>query len=110
MNDELTRRMQREPARCEGQECSGTRSSSPAVHHHGPGVGRVTRFNPAQEGQDRCGVLGHAVIRPRHELELSHLSLLTGAVLICQKTHQKSEKIKSAQDFSERENIHVFEV
>lgn len=53
----------------------------PAVHHHRPSVWRVTSFNPAQERQEWCGVFGNAVIRPRCELELPHLPLLTTATL-----------------------------
>lgn len=53
----------------------------PAVHHHRPGVWRVTGFNPAQEGQEWCGVFGNAMIRPCCELELPHLPLLTTATL-----------------------------
>lgn len=77
------------------------------MHHHGPGVRRVTCFNPAQEGQDGRGVLRHAVIRPSHELELSHLPLLAGAVLIANFHARKENK---AQDISQWENICVFEV
>ena len=53
----------------------------PAVHHHGSGVGGVAGLDSPEEGQDGGGVLRHAVVGPRHELELPHLSLFTGAVL-----------------------------
>lgn len=55
--------------------------SSPAVHHHGPRVWRIARFHPSQEGEERRGVLRHAVVRPSRELELPDLPLLAGAVL-----------------------------
>lgn len=51
------------------------------MHHDGTSVWGVAGFHPSQEGQERGGVLGHAVVRPRRELELPHLALLTGAVL-----------------------------
>lgn len=47
----------------------------------GSGVGRVAGLYPAKEGQEGGGVLGNTVVRPRRELELTHLPLLTGAVL-----------------------------
>jgi len=53
----------------------------PAVDHHGSGVRGVAGLDSPEEGQDRGGVLGNTVVRPRHELELPNLSLFTGAVL-----------------------------
>ena len=53
----------------------------PAVYHHGPRIWRIAGFHPSQEGQERGGVLRYPVVRPGCELELPHLSLLTGAVL-----------------------------
>lgn len=47
----------------------------------GSGVGRVAGLYSAKEGQEGGGVLGNTVVRPRRELELTHLPLLTGAVL-----------------------------
>lgn len=47
----------------------------------GSGVGRVAGLYPAKEGQEGGGVLGNTVVRPRRELELTDLPLLTGAVL-----------------------------
>lgn len=64
----------------------------PAVHHHGSGVRRVAGFDPAQEGQERRGMFRDAVIRPRRELELPHLSLLAGAVLNSRETFQPNIK------------------
>lgn len=58
-----------------------THGFPPAVDYHGPGVWRVAGLHPAQEGQERSGMLGHAVVRPGCELELTYLSLLTGATL-----------------------------
>lgn len=55
--------------------------SSPAVHHQGPSVWRMTGLDSAQEGQCSGGILWHSVVRPGHELELSNFSLLIGAVL-----------------------------
>lgn len=53
----------------------------PAVHHDGPSIRGVAGFHPPEEGQEGRGVLGHAVVGPRCELELPHLALLAGAVL-----------------------------
>lgn len=53
----------------------------PAVDHHGPGIWRIACLYPPQESQDGGGVLGHTMVWPGHELELSYLSLLTGAIL-----------------------------
>lgn len=47
----------------------------------GSGVRRVAGLHPAQKSQERRGVLWHAVVRPRCELELTNLPLLTGSVL-----------------------------
>lgn len=54
----------------------------PAVHHHGPRVRRIAGLHPSEEGQEQGGVLGHPVVRPGRELELPHLPLLAGAVLV----------------------------
>lgn len=51
------------------------------MHHHGPGIRRVAGFDASQEGQDGSGILGHAVVRPGHELKLPQLSFLARAVL-----------------------------
>jgi len=53
----------------------------PAVHHHGPCIWRIASFHPSQECQERSGVLWYPVVWPGSELELPHLSLLTGAIL-----------------------------
>lgn len=53
----------------------------PAVDHHGPSIWRIACLYPPQESQDGGGVLGHSMVWPGHELELSYLSLLTGAIL-----------------------------
>jgi len=54
---------------------------TPAVGDDGPGVRRVAGLDPAEEGQEGGRVLGDPVVRPRRELELTDLSLLTGAAL-----------------------------
>lgn len=41
----------------------------------------VAGLHSAEEGQEGGGVLGHAMVRPRRELELTHLPLLTRAIL-----------------------------
>lgn len=43
------------------------------MHHHRSGVRRGGGLDPAQEGQQACGVVGHAVLGPRGEMELAHL-------------------------------------
>lgn len=53
----------------------------PAVYHHGPCVWRIASFHAPQEGQERSGVLWYPMVWPGCELELPHLSLLTGAIL-----------------------------
>lgn len=45
------------------------------MHHHGSGVRRGGGLDPAQEGQQARRVVGHAVLRPRGEVELAHLVL-----------------------------------
>ena len=54
----------------------------PAVDNHRPSIRWVAGLDPPQESEDRGGVLWDPVIRPCHELELSQLSLLAGAVLL----------------------------
>ena len=51
------------------------------MYHHGPCIWRIASFHPSQKGQEGSGVLGHPVVWPGRELELPHLSLLTGAIL-----------------------------
>lgn len=53
----------------------------PAVDHHGPSVWRIAGLYPSKKGQDGCGILRNPVVGPGHELELSDLPLLTGAIL-----------------------------
>lgn len=43
------------------------------MHHHRSSVRRGGGLDPAQEGQQARGVVGHAVLRPRREVELAHL-------------------------------------
>lgn len=47
----------------------------------GSGIRRVAGLYSAEEGQEGGRVLGYTVVRPRRELELTDLALLTGAVL-----------------------------
>lgn len=53
----------------------------PAVDHHWPCIWRIAGLYPSKEGQDGGGVLWNPMVWPGHELELSHLSLLTGTIL-----------------------------
>lgn len=53
----------------------------PAVGNDGSGIRRVAGLHPTEEGQEGGGVLWHAVIRPRRELELTNFPLLTRAIL-----------------------------
>ena len=53
----------------------------PAVDHHWPGVGHGLGLDPADEAQQPCGVVGHAVVRPAREVELSYLPDLVSASL-----------------------------
>lgn len=43
------------------------------MHHHRPSIGWRGGFDPPDEGQQASGVVGHAVLRPGGEVELSHL-------------------------------------
>lgn len=54
----------------------------PAMHNHGPSICWVTGLDPSQESEDWSGVFWDSVIRPSHELELSQLCLLIGAILL----------------------------
>lgn len=47
----------------------------------GSGVRRVAGLHPAEEGQEGGRVLWYAMVRPRRELELTNLPLLTRAIL-----------------------------
>lgn len=47
----------------------------------GSGVRRVAGLYPTEEGQEGGRVLGYTVVRPRRELELTNLPLLTRAIL-----------------------------
>lgn len=67
------------PKEAPGRERGAARV--PAVHDHGARVRRVTGLHSPQESQEWRRVLGHPVVRPRRELELADLTLLTGAVL-----------------------------
>lgn len=49
--------------------------SLPAVNHHRPGVRGCGGFDPSQEGQQSCGVIRDAVLRPRCEVKLADLML-----------------------------------
>lgn len=53
----------------------------PAVSDDGPGVRRVAGFDPAEEVEERSGVLRHAVVGPGRELELTHFPPLAAAAL-----------------------------
>lgn len=53
----------------------------PAVGDDGSGVRRVAGFDPAEEVEEGGGVLRHAVIRPRCELELTYFPPLAAATL-----------------------------
>lgn len=55
--------------------------SVPAVHHDWASIWGVAGFHPSQESQEWGWVLGYTVVRPRCELELADLPLLTGAIL-----------------------------
>lgn len=45
------------------------------------GIRRVAGLHPTEEGQEGGRVLWYTVVRPRCELELTNLPLLTGAIL-----------------------------
>ena len=60
------------------KRCRLERRSSvrlPAVDHHGASVRRGGGFHSSYEGQQSSGVVGHAVLRPGGEMELTHLVL-----------------------------------
>lgn len=59
----------------------GKHTVLPAMHNHGPSICWVTGLDPSQESEDWGGVFWDPVIRPSHELELSQLCLLIGAIL-----------------------------
>lgn len=59
------------------------------MHYDWPCIRRITGFNPAQEGQEGCGVFWYTMIGPRCELELTDLPLLTAATL---HTHQREHE------------------
>lgn len=43
------------------------------MDHHGSGIRRRGGLDPTQEGQQAGGVVGHAVLGPRGEVELTNL-------------------------------------
>lgn len=55
------------------QSSSGDPSASPAVDDDGPGVRWGGGLHAPDEGQQPCGVVGDAVLRPRCEVELADL-------------------------------------
>lgn len=59
--------------RVDDDEATGPPDARAAVHDQRAAVGRIQRPDPAQELQERRGMLGHAVIRPSGELQLLHL-------------------------------------
>lgn len=60
----------------------GKHTVLPAMHNHGPSICWVTGLDSSQEGEDWGGVFWDPVVRPSHELELSQLCLLIGAILL----------------------------
>lgn len=72
------------------------RKSIPAVHHNGTSIRGVAGFHPSQKSQERGGVLRHAVVRPRCELELADLPFLTGAILQRQKSTESNVRYQDA--------------
>lgn len=56
----------------------------PAVNSDGSGIRGVAGFDPAEEVEERGGVLWHAVIWPGCKLELTHFSPLAAAALLGQ--------------------------
>ena len=56
------------------------------MDHHGPSIRRIACLHTPQEGQNGSRVLGYPVVRPGHELELSHLALLVRAILQTQRS------------------------
>lgn len=77
------------------------------MDHHGPSVWRVACLHTPQEGQNRSRVLWHPVIRPGHELELSHLSLLIRAVLQTQTFGGKVQMRKFLDSLAHERNLNV---
>lgn len=66
-----------------GQTCV----TIPAVHHDGPGRGRVGDFNPADEGEQSGGVVRNSVVGPASEVELLDLPHLVETTLREERTH-----------------------
>lgn len=66
----------------------------PAVDHHGAAVWRMAGLHSAQKGQDWGGILRHPMVRPGHKLELAHLPLLTGAILLEHCTRKMNEMLR----------------
>lgn len=56
----------------------------PAVDGDGSSVRGVAGFDPAEEVEERGGILRHAVVWPGCELELAHFSPLAAAALMGQ--------------------------
>ena len=67
--------------------------SQPAVGDNGSSVWGVAGLDPAEEGQEGGGVLGHPVVGPGCELELPHLPPLTTATLRQEDTQRITLKI-----------------
>lgn len=62
----------------------------PAVDHHRPGVRGGGGLDPAQEGQQAGGMVRHAMLRPRGEVELAHL--MFGRVASLQETIRQMQR------------------
>ena len=65
--------------------------SVPAVYHHGAGVGRVHGLDASHEEQEGRRVVGYAMVGPRSELELTHLTLLWRTILKQQLINETNE-------------------
>lgn len=50
-----------------------SRTHEPAVNHHGSRVGQGLGLDSPNKPQQACGMIGHAVVRPTREVELSDL-------------------------------------
>lgn len=62
------------------------------MHHNGTSIRGVAGFHPSQKSQEWGGILGYTVVRPRCELELADLPLLTGAILQRQKSTKSNTR------------------
>lgn len=80
----------------------------PAVNSDGSSIRGVAGFHPAEEVEERSGILWHAVIWPGRKLELAHFPPLATAALVWQDDRLLGDWLGSADAFRSRFPSYVY--